>query len=93
MLICVVRGQNAFFETTKIRDGKGDELEENYCFESCLCGCMLNLWLENVERPLIGQLIGTGRLIIWLIIIAFCVDLAATFAFQLSNLNCASLTI
>ena len=27
MLTCVVRRQNVFFETTKIRNSKGDELE------------------------------------------------------------------
>ena len=36
---------------------------------------------------------GTDRLIIWLIIIAFHIDLAATFALQSSNLKCISLTV
>ena len=34
-----------------------------------------------------------GRLIIWLIIIGFRIDLAATFALQSSNLNFISLTV
>ena len=38
------------------------------------------------------SIIGAGRLIILLIIIAFRFDLAATFALQSTNLNCISLT-
>ena len=35
-----------------------------------------------VYTTYIKSIIGTGRLIIWLIIIAFCIDLAAAYAFQ-----------
>ena len=46
-------------------------------------------WGREISQTLVfiyttymKSIIGTSRLIMWLIIIAFCIDLAATFALQ-----------
>ena len=49
---------------------------------------MIDNWGREISQTLylyttyMKSIIGTGRLIIWLIIIAFHIDLAATFALQ-----------
>ena len=43
-------------------------------------GIFLRLWV--LYATYMKSIIHTGRLIIWFIIIAFCIDLAATFALQ-----------
>ena len=43
-------------------------------------GRFLSLWV--LYATYMQSIIRTGRLIKWLIIIAFCIDLAATFALQ-----------